>query len=140
MQMLKQENKSAMEAFREVLEKVEQSPAQFTVDVLWVSTDFWEICLIQWRRSSLALTRAVIMRMIMKRKLSTQKVNIFFFAVQCILNMVLLVVDHLIIHHSLFYYDSCDKDLFSFYWNSSFLGTCSIWHSVYVNTIHLMVA
>jgi hypothetical protein len=34
MQMLKQENKSTMEAFREVLEKVEQSPAQFTVDIL----------------------------------------------------------------------------------------------------------
>jgi len=57
----------------------------------------------------------------MKRKLSTQKVNIFFFAVQsnayasCILNMVFLVVDHLIIHRSLFYYDSCDKDIFSFY-------------------------
>jgi hypothetical protein len=34
MQMLKQENKSAMEAFREVLEKVEQSHTQFTVDML----------------------------------------------------------------------------------------------------------
>jgi hypothetical protein len=32
--MLKQENKSAMEAFREVLEKVEQSHTQFTVDML----------------------------------------------------------------------------------------------------------
>jgi hypothetical protein len=40
MQMLKQENKSAMEAFREVLEKVEQSHTQFTVDMLWVSSDF----------------------------------------------------------------------------------------------------
>jgi hypothetical protein len=56
----------------------------------------------------------------MKRKLSTQKVNIFFFAVQsnacvpCILNMVFLVVDHLIIHRSLFYYDSCDMHIFSF--------------------------
>jgi hypothetical protein len=38
--MLKQENKSAMEAFREVLEKVEQSHTQFTVDMLWVSSDF----------------------------------------------------------------------------------------------------
>lgn len=57
----------------------------------------------------------------MKRKMSTQKVNIFLFAVQsnaytfCILNMVFLVVDHLIVHCSPFYYDSCDKDIFSFY-------------------------
>jgi hypothetical protein len=26
-----------------------------------------------------------------------------------------LVVDHLIVHRSLFYYDSCDQDIFSFY-------------------------
>ena len=34
--MLKQENKSAMEAFHEVLEKVEQSSLQFRLDTLRV--------------------------------------------------------------------------------------------------------
>lgn len=63
------------------------------------------------------LTHTVTMR----RKLSTQKVNLLFSAVQsnayisCILNMVFLLVDRSIIRRPLFYYDSCDKDIFSFY-------------------------